>query len=49
MIVDSSAIVAILFEESDHEVYVDRIAKAGVAKVSAPSLLETCVVIYRER
>ena len=45
MIVDSSALVAILLAEPDHEVLVAHLTRAGVVGVGAPTLAETGVVL----
>ena len=45
MIVDSSALVAILLAESTHQVLVDHLARAAVVGVGAPTLAETGIVL----
>lgn len=45
MIIDSSAICAILFGEADTEVYEDAIAAADIRRISAGTLLETAIVV----
>ncbi|MGH3828812.1 MAG: type II toxin-antitoxin system VapC family toxin [Pseudonocardiaceae bacterium] len=45
MIVDSSALVAILLAEPGHEVLVDQVARAPVVGVGAPTLAETGIVL----
>ena len=45
MIVDSSALVAILLAESGREALVDHLAGAAVVGVSAPTLAETGIVL----
>jgi ribonuclease VapC len=49
MIIDSSVLVAIVLEEPDFRNYVDRISKATKRRVSAATLLETCIVVNREK
>ena len=43
MIIDSSAICAILFGESDTKRYEDAIAEADVRRISAGNLLEAAI------
>ena len=45
MIIDSSAICAILFGETDTKRYEDAIAQADVRRISAGNLLETAIVV----
>lgn len=45
MIVDSSAILAILFTEPDAPVYAQAIAEAKVCKISAATFVEVAIVI----
>lgn len=45
MIIDSSAICAILFGEPDTKRYEDAIAKADVRRISAGTLLEAAIVV----
>ena len=49
MIIDSSALVAILRAEAEHTRFVDIIAQAGGGRLSAASYLETAIVIDRAR
>ncbi len=49
MVIDSSALIAILFEEADASVYLYAIANDPVRLVSASTLLETSVVLIRRR
>ena len=44
MIVDSSAILAILFHEADAQRYADAIAAASPCRMSVATILETCMV-----
>ena len=44
MIVDSSAILAILFHEADARRYADAIAAASPCRMSVATILETCMV-----
>jgi ribonuclease VapC len=45
VIVDSSALVAILFDEADAVSYAHTLAVADVIRISAATLLETAIVI----
>jgi hypothetical protein len=45
VIVDSSALVAILLAEPGHQVLVDHLARAPVVGIGAPTLAETGVVL----
>lgn len=45
MIVDSSAVVAILFQEPGYEVLLDRVAAPGSVSIGAPTLAETGLVL----
>lgn len=45
MIVDTSAVVAILFAERDAEIYAQAIAEAESCKISAANFVEVSVVI----
>lgn len=49
MIVDTSAIIAILREEDDAEVYVRALAAGGVRRLSAASYLECGIVLDGQR
>lgn len=49
MIVDTSAIIAILTEEDDAAVYAGAIATAGVRRLSAASYLECGIVLDSQR
>ena len=49
MIVDSSAIVAIVWAESDAEQFINAIVGSGDATMSAGNYLETSIVIDRDR
>jgi ribonuclease VapC len=46
---DSSALIAILFAEPGHLDLVDRILAAGSARVAAPTLVETSIVLAGRR
>lgn len=46
MIVDSSAILAIVFREPGHERLLDRLKDAPAAAVGAPTLSETGIVLH---
>ena len=45
MIVDSSALLAILFNESDAETYARAIAHAGACRISAANYVEVAIVV----
>ena len=45
MVVDSSALVAIVLKEPDFEFYIDRISSAVSRRISSASLLETSIVV----
>ena len=45
MIVDSSAVVAILLRQPGHEPLLDRLSEAPVAGIGAPTLAETGIVL----
>ena len=47
MILDSSAILAVLFEEDGHEQIVDAMSDADVLAIGAPTLVETGLVAIR--
>jgi ribonuclease VapC len=47
VIVDTSALVAILFQEPDARTFVDAITAAGTRRMSAASLFETALVVDR--
>ena len=47
MIVDSSAIVAILKQESDWEIFAEKLDEAGDISISAGTYFETSIVIGR--
>jgi ribonuclease VapC len=49
MTVDSSALVAILFEEPGYLDLVDRILQADQARVAAPTVVETSLVVAGRR
>ena len=49
MTLDSSAVVAILFGEFGHLGLVDRILEADVARIGAPTLTETAIVVTARR
>jgi ribonuclease VapC len=44
VIVDSSALVAIIRGESDFDIYVDALEKSALNKIAAPTYLELCMV-----
>ena len=45
MIVDSSAVVAVLLRQAGHEAVLDRLETAPVAGIGAPTLVETGIVL----
>jgi ribonuclease VapC len=45
MVIDTSAIVAVLFDEPDHRLYDEAIERADVRLVSAVTRVELCFVI----
>jgi ribonuclease VapC len=45
MIIDTSAIIAILFDEDDAETYAKAIAQADSCRISAAAFVETAVVV----
>jgi ribonuclease VapC len=45
MIIDTSAIIAILFDEDDAETYAKTIAAADSCRISAATFVETAVVV----
>ena len=45
MILDSSAVLAILFHESDAKQHADAIEKAEVRRISAPTYVELSIVV----
>ncbi len=49
MIVDSSAILSILYAEADAEIYVDAITNTTQCLMSAANYLETAVVVDTQR
>jgi ribonuclease VapC len=49
MIVDSSALVAIIRSESDFEIYVSALQKSALNKIAASTYLEVCMVLVGNR
>jgi ribonuclease VapC len=47
MIVDSSALVAILTSEPERDLFLSHMADAAARRISAASLPETSIVLYR--
>jgi ribonuclease VapC len=45
MIIDTSAIIAILFGEDDAEIYAEAITRADSCRISAATFVETAVVV----
>ena len=48
MVIDSSAVVAILMQEREGPAFADALASASTAIIGAPSLLEVQMVLLRE-
>ena len=48
MVIDSSAIFAIVFDEADHDIFLDAIVDAKTAIIGAPTLLECRIVALRK-
>ncbi len=49
MIVDSSALVAIMLEQAGFTTFIDRITASATNRMSAASLLETSMVVNRQK
>lgn len=49
MVLDTSAIVAVLFDEPERDEFVDRIASASRRLVSAGTLIESSIVVESRR
>ncbi len=49
IVIDTSALVAIVFGEPEREVFVDIIQKAPRALISSPTVLETRMVVHGRR
>lgn len=47
MILDSSSVLAVLFEEEGHELLVDTLEEAKVVGIGAPTLVETGMVAVK--
>ena len=45
MIVDSSAVLAVILREPDHEAVLDKLVAAGAIGIGAPTLAETSIVL----
>jgi ribonuclease VapC len=45
MIIDTSAIIAILFDEDDARIYAEAIAKADSCRISAATFVEIAIVV----
>src|SRR5271154_3539905 len=45
MIIDTSAIVAILFSEDDAQIYAEAISRADSCRISAATFVETAIVV----
>ena len=48
MVIDSSAIIAILFDEPEAQALLSQIAVAGVCRLSSASLVEVGIVLRRD-
>lgn len=49
MIIDTSALIAILHEEADAELFVDALARAARCRISAGTMLEASIIADRSR
>ena len=49
MIVDTSVLVAILFNEDDADLFANALSMSELRLISAANYLETCIVIDRQR
>ena len=49
MIIDSSAFVAVAYEETDADLFLETMAAAACRRVSAATWLESCIVIEGKR
>ena len=49
MVVDTSAILAILFGETERETFASAISEAGVRLVSTPNVLEASIVVFTRK
>ncbi|MGH9057779.1 MAG: type II toxin-antitoxin system VapC family toxin [Acidimicrobiales bacterium] len=45
MIVDSSALVAVVFQEPEHEIIIDKLADSHSTGIGTPTLVETGIVL----
>lgn len=45
MIVDSSALVAVVFQEPDYELIIDKLVESNATGVGTPTLVETGIVL----
>ncbi len=45
IVVDSSALVAVCFNEADRDIFTDAILGSDDAKMSVPNLVEACMVV----
>ncbi|MBR2816490.1 MAG: type II toxin-antitoxin system VapC family toxin [Reyranella sp.] len=45
IVVDSSALVAVCFNEADRDIFTDAILGSDDAKMSAPNLVEACMAV----
>ncbi len=48
MVIDSSAIIAILFDEPEAKAFLSQIATAGVCRLSTACLVEVGIVLRRD-
>lgn len=49
MVIDTSAIIAILFHEAERDEFLQALARHSIRRMSAASLVETGVVLTRKR
>ena len=45
MIVDSSALVAVIFQEPDYEIIIDKLVESSATGIGTPTLVETGIVL----
>ena len=45
MIVDSSALVAVIFQEPDYEIIIDKLMESSATGIGTPTLVETGIVL----
>ncbi|MCL4434978.1 MAG: type II toxin-antitoxin system VapC family toxin [Actinobacteria bacterium] len=45
MIVDSSALVAVIFQEPDYEIIIDKLVESSATGIGTPTLVETGIIL----